>query len=341
MDGTTQQLGSALGGPLLECLVQALPFALLIVDAEGGIRFANAGAEVLFGYATAELVGSSIDRLVPHEARGIHGARRQSFLDDPRPRLMGTGRDLNAVRKDGSAIAVEVALAQLVAGKEKFTVAIIVDTTLRRQLEAQLRRAQRELEQRVEERTAALEQANREKELLLADLEAKRRELERLSREDALTGLSNRRDFDLRLADLVTSAQQDGEALCVAMFDLDHFKRVNDTCGHATGDAVLVQTARLLRRECRGPDLVARYGGEEFALAFPRSSLDDAQRICERIRRSFEQFDWSKIAPGLSLTISSGVAAWQRGMESADALARADENLYIAKRAGRNRVHVA
>jgi len=339
MDDKARQLRDALGGPLLDCLVQALPFALLIVDSGGLIQFANAGAEELFGYPIDELFGSSIDLLVPEEARGAHVARRQSFLDDPRPRSMGIGRDLSAVRKDRTSVAVEVALAQLVSGVEKYTVAIVADTTVRRQLEGQLRRAQRELEQRVEERTAALAQANRDKELLLADLENKRCELERLSREDALTGLSNRRDFDLRLTELVKSARRDGTPLCVAMFDLDHFKRVNDSCGHAAGDLVLVETAQVLRRECRELDLVARYGGEEFTLAFPGTALADAQAICEGIRKSFEQVAWSIIAPGLAMTISSGVAAWQHGMESGDVLARADSNLYIAKGAGRNRVH--
>ena len=340
MDERTRQLRDALSGPLLNCLVEALPFALLIVDAAGRIRFANAGAASLFGYPVDELIAFPIDRLVPVDARAAHAARRLSFEHDPKPRRMGVGRDLNAIRKDGTSVAVEVALAQLVSGEEKYAVAIVADTTVRRQLESELRRAQRELEQRVEDRTAALAQANQEKERLLQDLENKSRELERLSREDALTGLSNRRDFDLRLTEMMKSARRDGGPLCVAMFDLDHFKRVNDTCGHAKGDDVLVETARVLRRECRDIDLVSRYGGEEFALAFPRSTLAEAHRICERIRQSFEKTAWSGIAPSLTMTISSGVTAWRFGMEPSDVLARADSNLYIAKRGGRNLVHV-
>jgi len=341
MDDRARHLREALGGTLLDCLVEALPFALLIVDDCGRIAFANAGAESLFGYPATELLDTSIDQLVPPESRGNHSNLRQSFFADPKPRRMGVGRDLNAIRKDGTPVAVEVALSQLVSEQDRYAVAIVADTSVRRQLESELRRAHRELEQRVEERTAALARANQEKELLLSDLEIKRRELERLSREDALTGLSNRRDFDLRLADLVQSVRRDGGALCVAMFDLDHFKRVNDAFGHAKGDAVLVETAHVLRRECRNVDLVSRYGGEEFALAFPHSTLAEAHRICERIRQSFEKTPWSRIAPGLALTISSGVAAWRFGMEPADLLARADANLYVAKSNGRNLVQMS
>ena len=122
------------------------------------------------------------------------------------------------------------------------------------------------------------------------------------------------------------------------MLDLDLFKQVNDRFGHSVGDAVLRESAKLLRRECRTIDAMARDGGEEFALALPGSDLAAAISICERIRRAFERFDWNMLAPEMRVTISAGVSAWATGCNGDDLLAQADAKLYEAKRNGRNRV---
>lgn len=152
--------------------------------------------------------------------------------------------------------------------------------------------------------------------------------LEALSRTDALTGLANRRALQERLT-LASAEAARGRPFSVALVDLDHFKALNDTKGHAAGDTVLVAVGSTLRDGLRANDLVARYGGEEFCLVLAGLGADEAVRCCERLRRAIE---------GLGVTASFGVAAWYEGT---DPVARADSALYVAKAAGRNQVRVS
>ncbi len=186
--------------------------------------------------------------------------------------------------------------------------------------------------------TERLQAIDREKSALLGQLQAQSEAFARQAREDGLTGLANRRAFDEALAREFSRAQRTGSPLCLALLDLDHFKRVNDAYSHAAGDAVLRAIADLMRLHCREMDLVARWGGEEFALLFPATGLADAVAVCERLRLAAQEFDASEIAPGLRITVSIGVAA-HLGLAHHDRmLVRADERLYEAKQSGRNRV---
>lgn len=194
------------------------------------------------------------------------------------------------------------------------------------------------LEQRVAERTAELERVARERQRLVEDLAAATELLTRQSREDALTGLPNRRHFDERLAEEVARAGRHGHPLCLVLADLDHFKDVNDGHGHATGDAVLREVANLLRRCCRATDIIARYGGEEFALLMPETTLAGAATMAEALRAAIEGHDWAAIQPGLRLTMSFGAAQIGGVVEAAPLVSCADELLYLAKHNGRNRV---
>jgi diguanylate cyclase (GGDEF)-like protein len=209
---------------------------------------------------------------------------------------------------------------------------------------AEVQQAQREAEilrQKNDELTAAYDrvrQADEEKARLVARLREQAAELERQTREDALTGVSNRRHLDALLAVEWERALRFGRALTVAMLDLDRFKQVNDRFSHAAGDEVLRTVARILRESTRGVDVVARYGGEEFCLILVETRLDEGSQLCERLRATIEAYDWSEVRPGLAVTVSVGVA----GLHEADApdalLAAADVRLYAAKHAGRNRV---
>ncbi|GAA0561471.1 hypothetical protein GCM10010172_50830 [Paractinoplanes ferrugineus] len=159
-------------------------------------------------------------------------------------------------------------------------------------------------------------------------------EWERAATEDALTGLPNRRSADERLPKLAA----DGAAVSVALADVDLFKRVNDQYGHFIGDEVLRRLAAILLDHVRDTDLVARFGGEEFLIAFSGAGLQDAQARCELLRATVAAYPWEQIEPGLSVTISLGVAE-VKGIDLLPyALGQADECLYDAKRAGRNRV---
>jgi diguanylate cyclase (GGDEF)-like protein len=194
------------------------------------------------------------------------------------------------------------------------------------------------LEDRVAERTGELEQANRDKERLIAALRERSRALERETQQDPLTRISNRRHFDQRLDAEIQVALSVGQPLTVAVADLDHFKIVNDRLGHAVGDDVLRQSAALMRKLCRSTDLVARIGGEEFALILPGMSREAAAGFCEGLRRAIENHEWRALHPQLSVTLSIGLFQWNRSIDAAELLQAADRQLYSAKHAGRNRV---
>jgi len=157
---------------------------------------------------------------------------------------------------------------------------------------------------------------------------------------DPLTGLANRRSFSMAAELEVARARKQQSPLALLSLDLDFFKRVNDKYGHATGDLVLVQTARLLKGAMRDGDLAARLGGEEFAALLPNTPLQHALAVAERIRQSIA------VTPvvlsdgsSLSVTASIGVALYHDSeYDLSPALERADEALYRAKNGGRNRV---
>jgi len=298
----------------------------------------NRETEHLFGYARRELLGKPIDLLLPERFRLQEPKQREAFFNVSVLRRMGTGHDFFGLRKDGSEVPIEVGLNPVPTDDGMFYLSGIVDITERKHLEADVRRANEELEQRVRDRTAELERANREKELLLSDLREQRAELDRLSREDPLTQLANRRDFDQRLDAEIRRSERQQTPLAVAMLDLDLFKHVNDRFGHAIGDAVLREVADAIRQQCRAIDIIARYGGEEFSLALPGTNLAEGAILCERIRVAFECVDWPRIHADLAVTVSAGVSAWNSGLDAATLLAQADANLYEAKHRGRNRV---
>jgi diguanylate cyclase (GGDEF)-like protein len=157
---------------------------------------------------------------------------------------------------------------------------------------------------------------------------------------DALTGLYNRRYLNEKLPAILGSARMDRRPVSLAIVDLDHFKRINDTLSHSTGDAVLKQVSVLLTEAV--PDdasIVVRLGGEEFVLILTGVDEGEAFRRCERLRQQLQAYAWGPITGDLTVTTSIGVATSPRGDDTMPGLlARADENLYAAKRGGRNRV---
>jgi diguanylate cyclase (GGDEF)-like protein len=159
-------------------------------------------------------------------------------------------------------------------------------------------------------------------------------ERERLALTDALTGIANRRGAEQALAKAIAGAERAHAPLCVAFFDIDHFKGVNDRHGHAAGDEVLRRVAAVLDSAKRLTDTVARWGGEEFIAILP-VPLPGARAFCERVRRSVAEL----ACPGVGrVTISAGVALLVEKEGHETFVARADERLYAAKAGGRDRV---
>jgi len=162
---------------------------------------------------------------------------------------------------------------------------------------------------------------------------------------DGLTGLYNRRHLDARLREEITRAQRHGHTLGCLFIDADHFKRVNDTHGHAAGDQVLMVLAKRIREQLRGSDLAARYGGEEIAILLPETTPENACQLAERIRRGIADhpIELNDGTP-LQVTVSIGVGAVRPGSTrdakqlAEELLAEADRRVYEAKQTGRNRV---
>jgi diguanylate cyclase (GGDEF)-like protein len=166
-------------------------------------------------------------------------------------------------------------------------------------------------------------------------LAAANRVLAEMSLKDPLTGVFNRRGFDEAVRREVSRTARTNDDLSIAYFDLDHFKEINDDHGHEAGDAVLRAFAEVLRREARGLDVISRVGGDEFATLLPAATLNGALRYAERVRSSFETVTVPFEGDTLSTTVSGGAAVYTEGLEF---LKTADEHLYRAKAAGRNRV---
>lgn len=186
---------------------------------------------------------------------------------------------------------------------------------------------------------------------LQGNLERSQRQIERLKSNlaaaeaqglsDPLTGLKNRRSFDITLAAEIASARTGGKTLSLVMADIDHFKSVNDRYGHPAGDDVLKWFSRILSSNMKGRDTVARYGGEEFAIIMPQTTLENAANLAGQIQQQLEGQLWKK--PGapntmLRITASFGVAQLADGEGTSGLLQRADAKLYESKSTGRNRV---
>jgi diguanylate cyclase (GGDEF)-like protein len=158
-------------------------------------------------------------------------------------------------------------------------------------------------------------------------------ETRQLSLHDPLTGIANRRFMDLNLQQAISLAERYKKPLAIAMFDIDHFKKFNDTHGHAAGDKLLARVAGQISKGSRDSDLAARYGGEEFLLILPETDMAGAKVAAERIRQN--------IAEQCGVTISCGLAQYQSGRSQEQLVKAADAALYTAKENGRNRVEAA
>ncbi|KXU84751.1 diguanylate cyclase [Paraburkholderia monticola] len=162
--------------------------------------------------------------------------------------------------------------------------------------------------------------------------------LQEFANRDGLTGIANRRFFEGRLRDEFTRWQRYGGDMSMLLFDLDHFKKINDQFGHGVGDTVLRVMAQRVAGVVRAQDTFGRFGGEEFALLLPCTPLDDAMLVAEKIRLVIEQTPVELIGTTVPVTVSLGGAAAREGVPAYDVLINeADAALYSAKRQGRNR----
>ena len=196
--------------------------------------------------------------------------------------------------------------------------------------------------------TGAMRDANQKLEKQLAqssdEVAYLRQSVESIQQEamtDPLTGVRNRKVFDRSLERLMREARAKGESLSIIIADVDHFKKFNDRWGHQTGDQVLRLVAEVMDANVKGQDLLARYGGEEFAIILPETSLENGRMLADRIRRAVETRKLKKRRTNESLgviTLSMGVSMLTDDDTAESLIERADQCLYAAKDAGRNRV---
>ena len=158
---------------------------------------------------------------------------------------------------------------------------------------------------------------------------------------DVLTGINNRAAFDERLKEFVAAQERTGRTFTLFMIDIDFFKRVNDTLGHANGDRVLRGVAKKITASIRVNDFAARYGGEEFVIVFPETGVLAALEVAERMRRDISKANFRLDSQSVKITISGGLAESAKGMTSEEVITAADQALYKSKNSGRNRLTLA
>lgn len=193
----------------------------------------------------------------------------------------------------------------------------------------------------VQSRNKALEEQLQSSANEIQGLRSRMETVRKESLTDALTGLANRRSFDEAAQRAADAAITDNKPMSLIICDVDHFKKFNDTYGHAIGDQVLRLVGQCLRSNVKGKDVAARFGGEEFVVILPETTIENAARVANDIRKTVESKKIVQKSTGKDMgtvTLSLGVAQYVQGEQIADLLNRADACLYAAKRAGRNRV---
>lgn len=308
----------------LRKLFEILPVGVSVLDEHEGIVASNAALQRILDLSPAALDSRSyLNR------RYLHPDMSPFGLDDfPSARAIREQRivedvEIGVVKEDGALIWINVSAAPLPTSDHQ-AVVVTSDRTARKEAEAELLRAH-----------AEIEAINRR-------LEAALRREQSLARTDSLTGIANRRHFFDLANHAIAVAKRYGHPLALILFDLDHFKRINDTWGHQYGDSVLQQVVQFAQGCLRDTDLYARYGGEEFMVLLPQSDGAEALTVAERIRQAIAEQDFITPQGVAAVTVSLGIASLDGPDDSLESLIqRADDAMYQAKAGGRNRSALA
>ena len=273
------------------------------------------------------------DRLSDLFERHIGTIGRQERLDAAEEDLSGILEALSklvdetSLKAEGSSKAIDTVAGQIEG------VEVVSDL---KSLVTVLARESRSMVDNNKALTQRLSETSQQVDALKADLRMARDE----ALSDQLTGLCNRKAFDLAIKTAITNVEEDGPP-SLLLLDVDHFKSFNDRFGHTVGDEVLKIVGRCLQENVKGRDTAARYGGEEFAVILPGTPSDKAAILADQIRKSVEAKRFRRRTTGETLptvTISVGVARFREGEASRTWIERADASLYQAKAEGRNRV---
>ena len=277
--------------------LEAAPDGILIVDDTGTILKANPATELLTGYSPDELTGQSVSMFLPQHMRSKHNHLVKSFFLHPVSRPMGMVSLLQLLRKDGLPVPVDIALGHCTMDDRSAAVVFLRDMT-------EMKRLQDDMHYQ--------------------------------ATHDGLTGLVNRWMFMQHFEQAIQRARRSGRTMALLLLDLDEFKDVNDSHGHAAGDQALVEVARRLRSGLRAGDVIARLGGDEFTVLLPDvPSMEHVLQVAQKLQRSLSARCQLKMGE-VSLGASIGIAAFPDDAQDSGTLMRfADMAMYAAKAHGR------
>lgn len=302
----------------LRRILDGLNDGIIVVDCDGVVTFVNPAARLMLAWPDTYL-GHKLEAVM-HSCDGNtlpflenDGALAQAVIDGSV--LSGLERIMGKAK---ACVNVEYLVTPLLELDEVEGAAIILNNITERVMAE-----------------GALNEANKRLQRLNEELKRNNLRLQETSVTDSLTNLYNHRHIIERLHEHVSVSARYQRDLSVMMFDIDFFKKVNDSYGHPFGDEVLEQVSSTLREAIRAVDIAGRYGGEEFLVVMPETGLDMAIGIAERVRLAVESLTWKH---PITVTISAGVAMWKAGETASGLIARADALLYEAKQGGRNQV---
>ncbi|AIQ49951.1 chemotaxis protein CheY [Paenibacillus sp. FSL R7-0273] len=310
------------------------PCGYLSITHQGIITDMNHTFLYLMGYTREALLHKHIESIMSKANQLVF----HSYFY-PNINLHGHVEELFISLKDGSGGSVPYIMngRSLIVDGVAVIDCVLVQMSKRIDYEQELRSAKKQIEEAYWAKDQALAGLNQ----IHAEIQQKQQELMELnavlvelSTTDKLTGLKNRRYFEDMLSRQLELFRETGEPFSLLIIDIDHFKRINDTFGHQTGDYVLEKLGSLLRFHSREKDTAARYGGEEFVLILPDLAADEARLVAENLRLETQLAVWETG----SLTVSAGIATCADGDTGQTLLHKADKALYASKEGGRNRV---
>ncbi|MET0083226.1 MAG: diguanylate cyclase [Sedimenticola sp.] len=306
-----------------QAVIENMLDGLITIDEKGIIQSCNRAVLELFGYEQAELLGQNVSLLMPEPFRSQHDQYLDNYRTTGEAKIIGLGRELPGLHKDGSQFPLELGVTDIELTKQRLFVGVLHDITDRKKAEESQRQAMQELERRVEERTVELRLANKA--------------LTRLANYDSLTGLPNRTLFSERLKMAMAHARRNRCKIALLFMDLDGFKEVNDRHGHESGDLVLQETAKRLQNCLREEDTVGRMGGDEFTVILNNlADREDAASVAEKLIQAIDEP--YEIADEIQqIGISIGIAIYPEDTDVMDTLMQyADDAMYRVKRSGKN-----
>lgn len=280
---------------VLHSITNTAQDAIIMIDSNGNVTYWNPAAEKMFGYSEGGINGRNLHSLVvPSRHLDAYHAAFPKFVQTGTGPLIGAVSEVEAQKRDGSEFPVEISISAVKIKDSWHAVAVVRDITIRR----------------------------------LAD-----DKLKEMASTDALTGAFNRRRFNEAMQTEIARAKRYGTALTLFIFDIDHFKRINDTYGHPVGDQVLFKLAVRVSSNIRDTDIFARWGGEEFTILATNGDTHYPNILAEKLRKLIEAHPFADVG---KVTCSFGVTAYRAGDDQESFVKRADSNLYRAKESGRN-----